>query len=456
MFETLHLEARKEFDVDTLVCGGGPSGIAAAIAAARGGAKTMLIEREGCLGGVATSGLIGVWLGSYSRDGRLPVIEGIFSELVDRLVAVGGAKPAADDVPGGTRYAGYAPWHGRAVPFEFEAAKRVFEAAVLEAGVQLRYFTTTVAPKVEGGRIDGVFVYSKSGLEYIRAKAIVDATGDADIVSQAGCPVLLGLEDEGHKGWMSGPSLSFIVDNVDYSAYEAYCRAGDYRFRELIGTLKDAGEWSYDNIFIAFETPTPTRFFLKVGPGLDGFNGLDADELTKGMVACRQIAVEQLHAIRKHFPGFGDVTLSHTSPVMGIRSTRRIVGEYKLTVDDVQSGARFSDTIGFSGYHWDMATPGNKEQRMLNREPYGEEWTEIPYRIMVPQNIGNIIAPGRSVSAAWDVMGILRIMPACFAMGQAAGVAALSVINDGTFRDVNIEELRSQLRANGAIVDAPT
>ena len=237
MSEALHLECNTTADVDVLVCGGGPSGIAAAIAAARSGAKTMLVEREGCLGGVATSGLIGVWLGSYSRDGKHPVIEGIFSELVDKLVSVGGAKPAAEDVRRGTRYAGYAPWHGRAVPFEFEAAKRVFDDAVLEADVNLRYFTATVHPKVSKRKVEGVFVNSKAGVEYIKAKAVVDATGDADIAAQTGCPVLLGLEDEGHKGWMSGGSLSYVVDRVDYKAYEDYCRAGDYRFRKFIADL---------------------------------------------------------------------------------------------------------------------------------------------------------------------------------------------------------------------------
>ena len=416
----------------------------------------MLVESQGCLGGVATSGLIGVWLGSYSRDGKHPVIEGLFSELVDRLVAIGAAIPASKDVPGGTRYAGYAPWHGRAVPFEFEAAKRVFDDAVLESGVRLRYFTTTVEPRLTGQNVEGVFVYSKSGMEFIRAKTIVDATGDADISAQAGCPILLGLEDEGHKGWMSGASLSFVVDDMDHKAYEEYSLAGDYRFRKLIAELQERDEWPYGNIFIGFEMPTPTRFFVKVGPSGDGFDGLDVDELTRGMVDCRRRVAHQMELLRKYFPGFKNARLSHTSPVMGVRSTRRIIGEYKLTVADVREGRSFEDTVGLCGYHWDMATPGDAEQRMLNKASYGGEWTQMPYRIMVPRGRDNIIAPGRSVSADWDVMGILRIMPACFAMGQAAGTAAATAAAKGIpFRDVDVSELRDKLRGDGAIVDAP-
>ena len=284
MSERFTLDAPIVADVDVLVCGGGPAGIGAALAAARQGASTMIVEQQGCLGGVATSGLIGTWFGSYSRDGRYPVVEGIFKEIVDELVAQNAAKPPTNDPQGGSAYSGYAPWHKATVPFEFEAAKRLFDRLALEAGVSLRYFTSALYPRVENGRIQGMFVASKNGMEYIRAQAVVDATGDADVVYRAGCPVLIGLEEEGHKGWMTPGSISFVLEEVDAKAFGDYCRAGDYRFRELIGTLHEKGEWPFsDNIFIAFELPNPKQYYVKVSPTSteQGFDGTDADALTR-------------------------------------------------------------------------------------------------------------------------------------------------------------------------------
>ena len=147
MSERFTLDAPVVADVDVLVCGGGPAGIGAALAAARQGASTMIVEQQGCLGGVATSGLIGTWFGSYSRDGRYPVVEGIFKEIVDELVAQNAAKPPTNDPQGGSAYSGYAPWHKATVPCEFEAAKRLFDRLALEAGVSLRYFTSALYPR---------------------------------------------------------------------------------------------------------------------------------------------------------------------------------------------------------------------------------------------------------------------------------------------------------------------
>lgn len=179
-------------DVDVLVVGGGPAGFTAALSAARRGASTMLVEQYGSLGGVAAHTLIGVWLGSYSRDGAFPVIAGVFAELVARMAGQGGAIPPAQTLQSGGRHIGYADWHKRVVPIDFEICKLAMEQMALEAGVRLRYFTTFVAPQVAGGRVAGAFVHSKDGMGFIRAKAIVDASGDADVAFRAGCPVEIG------------------------------------------------------------------------------------------------------------------------------------------------------------------------------------------------------------------------------------------------------------------------
>jgi hypothetical protein len=458
MSERLTYDAPLIADVEVLVCGGGPAGIGAALAAARQGASTMIIEQQGCLGGVATSSLIGTWFGSYSRDGRYPVIEGIFKEIVDRLVAEGSAMPPTNDLGGGSAYSGYAPWHRGTVPFEFEAAKRLFDCLVRDAGITLRYFTTALYPKIDDGRIAGMFVASKSGIEYIRAQTVVDATGDADVAFRAACPMLIGLEEEGHRGWMSPGAMSFVLEEVDAQAYGDYCRAGDYRFRELIGRLREQGEWPFtDKIFIAFELPNPKQYYVKVSPTTDqeGFDGTDPDVLTLGMTKGREAVQTMLNVLRKHFPGFANARLIQTAPVIGVRNTRRIVGEYQVSVADVRDGRHFDDTIALTGYHWDMATPGT-EQRLLHKVEIALPYAEIPYGCIVPRGIDNLLAPGRAISAEWDVLGPFRIMPAAFAMGQGAGTAAAMAASSGAaMRDVHIDALRDRLRGQGAIVDGP-
>lgn len=459
MPERLTFDAPVIAEVDVLVCGGGPAGIGAALAAARNGARTMLIEQQGCLGGVATSSLIGTWFGSYSRDGRYPVIEGVFSEIVDRLVAQGAAKPPTNDLDGGSAYSGYAPWHRGTVPFEFEAAKRLFDDMIAEAGITLRYFTTALYPQMDNGRIRGMFVASKAGIEYVRTQTVVDATGDADVAYRADCPMLIGLEEEGHRGWMSPGAMSFVLEDVDARAFGDYCRAGDYRFRKLIGDLRARGEWPFsDGIFIAFELPDPRRYYVKVSPTTheQGFDGTDPTILTLGMTRGRAAVETLLNILQKHFPGFANARLSQTAPVIGVRNTRRIIGEYQVTVADVRSGVHFDDTIGLTGYHWDMATPDSTEQRMLHKVEIAIPYATIPYRCIIPRGVDNLLAPGRAISAEWDVLGPFRIMPAAFAMGQGAGTAAALAAADGSaMRDVNLIALRQSLRDQGAIVDGP-
>jgi hypothetical protein len=458
MLEHLSWDAPIIADVEVLVCGGGPAGLGAALASARQGAHTMLIEQQGCLGGVATSSLIGTWFGSYSRDGRYPVIEGVFKEIVDRLVAEGSAKPPTNDLDGGSAYSGYAPWHRGTVPFEFEAAKRLFDCMAQEAGITLRFFTTALYPKIEDERITGMFVASKAGIEFIRAQTVIDATGDADVAFRAGCPMLIGLEEEGHRGWMSPGAMSFVLEEVDAQAYGDYCRAGDYRFRDMIKHLREIGEWPYtDDIFIAFELPNPRRYYVKVSPTTheQGFDGTDPDVLTLGMTKGRQEVHTLLNVLRKHFPGFAHARLSQTAPVIGVRNTRRIIGEYQVATSDVRDGRHFADTIALTGYHWDMATPGT-EQRLLHQVEIALPYAEIPYGCIIPQTVDNLLAPGRAISAEWDVLGPFRIMPAAFAMGQGAGTAAAMAAHSGAaMRDVDVPALRQRLRDQGAIVDGP-
>jgi len=441
-------------DVDVLVCGGGPAGIAAAVAAARGGMRTMLIERHGCLGGVATNCLVGIWLGSYSRDGAYPVIGGIFDEIVRRMAAEGGAIPASEDVASGTRHLGYAPWHGRTVPFEYECCKRVTEQLVLEAGVRLRYFTSMIEPKVQGSRIEGVFVHSANGVEFIQAKGVVDASGDATVAYRAGCPVVKGRAED---GLMSAPTLIFVVEDVDSQAFEKYCReTGDVRFRRAVAEFEKRQRWPFAFREInCCEMPRRGRFFINTGQ-IMGIDGTDADDVSRAMTEGRRQASMLMELLRKIVPGFARARMTQTAGMLGVRDTRRIVGRYWVTVEDVVKGTGFEDTVALSGYQWDMADPKDPSKQRMKGTAIARPYAEIPYRSLLPQKMENLIVAGRSVSCDWDVLGLFRIMPACFAMGQAAGTALAMALNEGKgLAEVDPSGLRRRLIEDGAILSGP-
>lgn len=455
--------------VDVLVCGGGPAGIGAAVAAARQGASVMLVEQQGCLGGVATNTLVGVWLGSYSRDGAYPVVGGIFNEIVKRLVEEGAAIPAEEDVPPqfslaerktaldsgfhslGSRHVGYAPWHGRAVAFEFEPCKRICEELAQEAGVRIRYFTSFVAPELKRDSLEGVYVCSKNGLEYIKAKVIVDATGDADVAFRCGCPTTKGRAED---GLMSPATLILVLEDVDSLAFELYCKqTGDVRLRKIVEELKNQGKWPFPfEVIICCEMPHRGRFFINA-LRLTGIDGTSADDLTKGMIEGRRQAKKLLEILQKRVPGFAKARLVQTSTVLGIRDTRRIIGKYIIKVKDIMKGRHYEDTVALSGYQWDMPDPKRPSLQKMEGIHIGLSYVEIPYRSLLPQKVKNLLVAGRCISCEWDALGPIRTMPVCFATGQAAGTAAaLSLTRGGDVHIIDVDVLQETLVDQGAIL----
>lgn len=324
--ERINMDVPVAAEVDVVVCGGGPAGTAAAISAARMGLDTMLIEQGGFLGGAGTGSLVGVWLGSWSRDGKFPVIGGLYREIEQELVREGGGGAAEDDVPSASPHVGFAPWHGRATSFEYEPCKRVLERMVLSAGVRLRYFSSATAPKVVDRRLEGVFVHSKNGLEYIRSRYVIDATGDADLAARSGCRVLIGLEDEGRKGWFPASSLLPVFEDVDTDELERYCReTGDFRFIRKIEEIREREPWPFFNsIFIACTLPQKGRVFINSPMGIANLNGIDADALTTGMVEGRKQAAALEGIVRRNMPGFQKARLVQTASAMGVRTSRRL------------------------------------------------------------------------------------------------------------------------------------
>jgi len=438
---------------DLVVCGGGPSGIAAALAAARAGLSVLLVEATGQLGGVGTSCGVSHLLGGRTADNTRACVGGIFLEVAKELAAHGGAVNPETILEEKYPPYGWFPSLATGVPFDPDAMAALLDEKMLAAGVEVSYFTSFVDVRVEAARITHVTIFNKSGLSAVPAKAVVDATGDADVAARSGCQVVKGRADD---GLMTPASLIFTVERVDQDALAGYIRANDSpRFRELIQRLRETGEWTFPyDILISVQGVEKGTFMINTTRLCD-VDGTDGRSLSRGMMAGRKEVHRLFDLMRKRFPGFANARIKSIAPSLGVRETRRIVGEFVYTVEDVLAGRDFEDTIGLSGYGWDLPDPKQPslqpmhEKKARMKRPY----TPIPYRCMVPRPITNLICPGRAISVEREVLGPLRVMAPCYAMGEAAGLAAAQVAREGTaFKVVDIRRLRETLLRDGAIL----
>ena len=450
-----HIAFRREIPVgesyDVVVCGGGPAGVAAALAARRAGLTVLLAEGQGQLGGNGTSGLVSHWLGGRTSDCRHWVVGGLFRSLAEEAAQRGCALIPVPDAD--AKYQPHGWYKGQlaaGIPFDPYAMAKMLDERVGRAEIQTLLLTQVVDVNVENGRITHVILFNKSGLTAIPATAVIDATGDADVAARSECPLVKGRDED---ELMTPASLMFHVDNVDQDALADYISQNKApRFRRKIAELREAGEWDFPyEIFISVQLQEEGTMMINT-TRLIGIDGTDGASITEGMIRGRDEIERLMTAMRKHFPGFANVRLKAVAPTLGIRETRRLRGESTLTVDDLATGKDFEDTIGFSAYGWDLPSP----TRPSHNPSHGRKraMTPLPYQIMVPQGIDNLICPGRAVSVERPVLGPIRVMAPCMAMGEAAGEAAKQVVeNRKPFGQVDVTLLRQQLSAHGAVID---
>ncbi len=405
-------------ETDVLVVGGGTAGIAAAVAAARGGARAMLVERYGSLGGLASNGLIILLL--TLDDGRgNQVVAGLCQEMVDRLAARDACyfpprdewgSPAQDRVEHFRRYGlvnGGGPHNVRySVAYDPEEFKVEADRMVMEAGVDLRFHRWAVSVVRDGRQVTHVIFESKAGREAIACRAVIDATGDGDIFALAGEP----FESERVHPW-----LWFRTANVDVEAAEASAQKVRY-YREV----NNAG---YLHPWGAAE---------RIGHDIDATN---PDDLTYAEVECRRLVREEVDRLRGKAPGFERAYLAQFAQTLGITESRRLAGRYVLSREDMDAPP-FDDTIAVTG----------------NWTKYGAVYN-IPYRSLLPPGADNLIAAGRCISADHRAHHSTKEIPPCFATGEAAGTAAaLALQHSAAPAAVDVESLRAKLRAAGAFV----
>lgn len=455
---------------DVIVAGGGTAGAPAAVAAARNGARTLLVEQNGFLGGVPTAAMVSCFLSFHNMRGEV-VAGGIPQEIVERLLDMGGAVPPGHLFnPYGNTYS--------VTPFDAEALKLVLSEMAREAGVKQLLHTFVDDVLMEGGRARGIHMVNKGGRSLATAEAIIDCTGDGDVAARAGAPFEKG---DSRDGAIMPMGLMFRLGNVDIQPTIDFVRAHPEQFIlgedpyitqtphelvravrrfedipvitgfwDLIKAKQETGEFPMNRKrLIIYITPTPGVVQINTAAVVQR-DGTDPHDLTAAENEARATAHQLWKFFRNYVPGFDKCYLVDTAPAIGVRETRRIAGLYTVTLDDVLTGREFPDAIGRGAYCVDIHEPDGTIRHLHIKD--GKSFT-IPYRALVPQGVGGLLVAGRCISADHEALGALRVQVPCMVEGQAAGVAAAMCAREGAEpRDLDVARLRQALLAQGAIL----
>lgn len=434
---------------DVIVVGGGPAGCSAALSAARAGKSVLLLEGQSQLGGMSTSGLVSHWLGGRKADGSW-VVGGIFRQL--SLEAHRRGAAALPRVQPGQKYTPHGWYLGlsHGVPIDPWAVAAMLDDVLAEATVDVLLQTQFVDVIRQDGRITHILIYNKSGLQAVGGQCFIDATGDADLAARAGCGFDLGRDDDQAT---TPCSLEMQICDADVEQLSRYIHEHDApRFLDEIKALDAKGLWPFPVDRLITVQLIEKGMMLVNTSRLCGYDGTDGESISRALAAGRAESQKLLATMREHFPGFKDAKIAAIASLLGVRETRRIHGELRLNVDDILAAEPLEDIIGLSSYGWDLPDPNRPSYQPMHGKAT-PELALIPYRIMVPRGIDNLLCPGRAVSVERDVLGPLRVMGPVMAMGEAAGQAAVNAIDaDAPCRAIDTNQLRTQLRECGAIL----
>jgi hypothetical protein len=421
--------------VDVLVVGGGPAGVGAAMAAARMGAKVCIVEQFNCLGGVATSGghnhfsLFSSWDRSDER-----IVGGVAEEMRQRLLN-----------------GGWATYGHGCLDFHLEGLKLVLDQMAAEAGIDVLYYTFYCDTLTEGNTVTGGIVQNKSGRQAILAHRVVDCTGDGDAAYHAGAAFAQGRPQDGQ---CQPTTLMFTIGGVDWPRVAAW--RSSYKMQEVwLKAQADGVMEPFQDVIMGFwhteVLPDQVGINMTHMVGVDSTN---AHQLTTATIEGRRQSHHLVDVFRKVVPGMERCYLIATAPSLGLRESRRIVGRLTLTAEDIIAQREWPDAIGYGSFYIDIhnpAGPGMGEQTWY--PPRGWRY-QIPYRVLIPQEIDNLLVAGRCISVDHMALGSTRIMSTCMLLGEAAGTAAwLSLHEEVPPAELAPSVLQTQLARQGAIID---
>ncbi len=436
---------RKEIPIiaetDILVIGSGAAGSTAAIAAARTAgrigldARVMLVERYGFLGGSSTA-VLDTFYGFYTPGSvSKKVVSGIPDDVIAGLREIDRVIERPNTFGAGT-----------GITYNPEMLKVVWERLAQGAGVNTLYHTFVTDVITSGGRITGVVVDGKAGLGLIRAKRVIDASGDADVCALAGAP----FEKAGELEPAQTMTTTFRLAQVDPEKARQVPRA---EFLRMLGEAADSGKYDLPRREGSIHITTLPSVMATIMTRVDGYDPTNPEELTLAEIEGRRQAIEYERFLRDCVPGYEDARIIAFGVQIGVRETRRVYGEYRLTKDDVLSARKFDDVVGLCGAPMEDHHAG-KDTRWQYL-PDGET-VDIPYRTLVPKEVDGLWVAGRCFSATHDAHASVRSMAQCMAMGQAAGsAAALSIARGEEPRELSVGALQDELRKQGATLETP-
>lgn len=436
-------------EADVLVVGGGPAGIMSAQAATEDGLSVALVESRSFLGGNMTIGI--PILDFLGRKGN-QVIKGMPQQFMNRLASRGGAS---EHQP--------CPLHMGITFIEPEDVKMVALEVLRESGVNVLLYTFFAGVVMEGNQLKGIIIESKKGREAILSKVIIDCTGDADVAFRAGVPCLQGNEQGGTqpptlmfsminvhienlRNSLTNESGPYISDTIPPSYFEKNPRFILVGLRDIMEKAQSEG----------LELPVKRTIIitgLRKGEAwinmsrVNGVDGTDPVSLTNGEYTARKQVDVIIKYLVRYVPGFEQACFDRMAPFLGIRESRRIVGKYELTRDDILTCRKFDDSIAVASYPLDLHHPVGGDCTM----EWCDDCYDIPFRALVPLNVENLLVAGRCISASHEALSSVRVMAPCMAMGEAAGRAAKMAVMDGVYpSQIDVKKLRDELLLKGA------
>ena len=443
---------------DVVVLGGGPGGAVAAIASARAGAKTLLVEREGYLGGSLTACGVGPMMTFHA--GEKQVVRGLAWEMVNRLMARGYSPGHMEDFVGYT---------STVTPFDAEGMKIIWEDMAVEAGVTLLYHAVYTGCEAQNGHIRSVDIFTKGGFLKVTANVFVDATADADLAVGAGIGTVYGRDADNLAQPMTlnmklygvdrEAMMAFVIDNpednlpsIPHERLRLIPRTGMQGAYSILKKAKENDEFHIDrDQVLVFETNNFGEFIINMSRVCKR-KITDAFDYTAAEIEGRKQCAEIYTFLRNHVPGFANSRVAFTGPSIGVRESRKVNGVYKITAEDLLENKMFDDAVSMGGYPIDIHSPDGSA--MEHRHLAQGSWYSIPFRSLITNESDNLVMAGRCISASHEALAAIRATPILMGYSQASGLAAAIAAKNGcSVQNVDVQTLRKQLQNDGVFLE---